>query len=103
MTTRQLIAATSISLLGYCFCFLFVLHKPLTVGAATQYYQLKNDYLKETQFQKRILIFAGSNGRFSHRCSWIEQSFAVKCVNLSLAAGSNLELNRPEFRRGHLV
>lgn len=104
---RQLLAILVLSMLTYCFTFLFVLHKPLTVGSATQYFALKSDYLKRTAGSMRILVFAGSNGRFSHRCSVIEEQYQIPCVNLSMTAGSSLvwqfQHYAPDVSKGDLL
>jgi hypothetical protein len=78
-------------LAGYILVFVFALKKPLTVGVISDYYAVKLNYLRETAGQNRIIIFAGSNGRYSHRCSYIEEHYAVKCVNLSVGSGFNHE------------
>jgi hypothetical protein len=53
------------------------------------------------------VIFAGSNGRFGHRCQTIEAVTGLKCVNASVAAGYSLvwQISKylPSMRRGDIL
>lgn len=84
------ISAALLSCLLYTLIFLFVLHKPLTVGLLGEYLTIKLDYLSTVDESKRIIIFAGSNGRFSHRCETIQKKLFMPCINMSVAADISL-------------
>jgi hypothetical protein len=74
----------------YALAFLFVLDKPMTTGATRDYYAQKLEYMERIAPERKIVIYAGSNGRFSHRCETIERETGMKCLNASVAAGANL-------------
>lgn len=103
----RLAAAVAGGALLYALAFLFVLHKPLTTGVARSYYAKKISYIESVAGQRKIVIFAGSNGRFSHRCQAIEAETGMKCANLSVAAGANLnwQLDKylPYMRSGDIL
>jgi hypothetical protein len=87
--------------------FIFIIHKPLTVGIEKSYFDHKTNYISSIATQNKIAIFAGSNGRFSHRCETIEQITGVRCVNLSVAAGTDIKWAfsrfKPYFRKGDVL
>ncbi len=95
------------SLLIYFLLFIFIIHKPLTVGIEKSYFDYKINFISSIATQNKIAIFAGSNGRFSHRCETIEQITGVKCVNLSIAAGTNIKWAfsryKPYFKKGDVL
>lgn len=103
----RLVAAVAGGALLYALAFLFVLHKPLTTGIAKSYYARKVSYIESVAGERKIVIFAGSNGRFSHRCQTIEAETGMKCANLSVAAGANLtwQLDKylPYLRSGDIL
>jgi hypothetical protein len=72
------------------FIFVFLVHKPLTIGIIKDYYDQKIRYLYSINNNK-IIVLAGSNGRFSHRCETIESETGVPCSNMSVAADIGLE------------
>jgi hypothetical protein len=86
--------------------FTFVVHKPLTIGINGQYYQKKMSYLKSIDAKKMILL-AGSNGRFSHRCETIEKEIGISCVNMSISADISLDYQfekiKPYLKAGDIV
>jgi hypothetical protein len=67
----------------------------------------KSNYLASIQDQKKIVIFAGSNGRYSHRCETIATQTGIACANLSSAAGFDLQWQMsnywPYLRRGDVL
>jgi hypothetical protein len=87
---RDLFLAATVGLLGYLFLFAFLLHKPLTVGVTAEYFAHKDKYLQAIATKPKIVILAGSNGRFSHRCETIAVETGVECVNLSISADLGL-------------
>jgi hypothetical protein len=83
-----------VGLLGICLylaLFAFVIKKPLTTGEIGGYLQYKASYLATLRGRRKIAIFAGSNGRYSHRCETITQLTGIACANLSSAAGFDLQ------------
>jgi hypothetical protein len=76
--------------LAYLLLFMFVVHRPLTIDEFGSYATRKREILATTP-APRILIFAGSNGRFSHSCAQITADTGVACVNLSNSASINLK------------
>lgn len=91
----------------YLVLFLFVIQKPLTIGILRDYFDYKVAYIKQIRNEKKIVIFAGSNGRFSHRCETIENEYKIKCANLSIAAGMdiNWQLSKywPYMKKGDIL
>lgn len=73
----------------YVALFAFGLEKPLTVGVTGDYLERKTRYLAGHQTERKVVIFAGSNGRFSHRCETVESVLGMPCSNMSIAAGSS--------------
>ena len=76
--------------LMYLVCFIYIIHKPMTIGNTLNYFQSKRSYLETLKGKKKIIILAGSNGRFSHRCETIEKNIGIPCANLSIAADIDL-------------
>ena len=83
-----------------------VVQRPLTTGGMVQVIQAKSAYAR-TLARPRLLVFAGSNGRYSHRCSALTQATGLPCANLSLAVGVGLDFQlqqfEPELGRGDLL
>lgn len=71
--------------IGYLLDFTLVLHRPLTIDEIGGYIARKQAILAAVP-SPRIVVFAGSNGRFSHSCAEITAQTGVRCVNLSYAA-----------------
>lgn len=67
-----------------------VVHRPLTLGDIPRQLDLKLRY-GATLPSPRLVIFAGSNGRYSHRCDAIAETLALPCVNMSIAVGVGLD------------
>lgn len=67
-----------------------VVHRPLTIGEVPRMLDAKTAYA-ETLPPPRVLVFAGSNGRFSHRCEPISAATGRPCVNMSVAVGIGLD------------
>lgn len=92
--------------LAYVLLFMFVIHRPLTIGEFGKYSDHKRAILAATP-TPRIVIFAGSNGRFSHSCAQITADTGIPCVNLSNSAGINLKYQLDDYvdllRPGDLV
>jgi hypothetical protein len=106
MTIKKFILAALFSTLLYASLFLFVMHKPLTIGVMNDYYDKKIGYV-ETLRSPKLVILAGSNGRFSHRCETIELEHGISCINMSIAATISidyqLERIKPYLGAGDMV
>jgi hypothetical protein len=98
-------AITGISI--YLALFVFIVHKPLTIGVRKDYYDYKVNYLYGLASIPKIAIFAGSNGRYSHRCETIAKLTGFSCANLSVASGARLkwefERYKPYFKPGDVL
>ncbi len=82
----RLLGACVGSVLLYAATFGFALHKPLTLGVIADLVAIKRDYAASIQGPK-LVIFAGSNARFSHRCERIAQLISVPCANFGTGRG----------------
>lgn len=67
-----------------------VVHRPLTLGEIPRLLAAKTAYARTLPSPKTVL-FAGSNGRYSHRCEVLAQVMHRPCANLSLAVGIGLD------------
>ena len=107
LTLRQLLIASAASVVAYLLVFVFIVYKPMTVGIYGDYLNLKIRYLAAHADDQKIVILAGSNGRFSHRCEVIEKIAKLPCANMSIAGGLSLpwqlSLYKQYFRRGDLL
>lgn len=100
-----LAALTTLSLLLFVAVF-SVVHRPLVVGEIQSTLDYKLAYARSLGSPK-IVILAGSNGRYSHRCEAFEHALGLPCVNASIGVGIGLDFLldqwRPLLRRGDLV
>jgi hypothetical protein len=92
-------------------CLLFigvfsVVHRPLTIGDVARHLEHKSAHARSLTSPK-LVVFAGSGGRYSHRCAVITEATGQACANLSIAVGVGLdfllEQLDPLLRRGDLV
>ena len=67
-----------------------VVHRPLVVGEIQKQLDYKLAYARQIQSPK-IVIFAGSNGRYSHRCEMLTAATGMPCVNASIGVGIGLD------------
>ncbi|MES2099801.1 MAG: hypothetical protein V4569_08285 [Pseudomonadota bacterium] len=83
-----------------------VVHRPLVVGEIQKSLDYKLAYARQIGSPK-IVIFAGSNGRFSHRCDMLSAALGRPCVNASIGVGIGIDFQlaqwRPLLRAGDLV
>ena len=83
-----------------------VIHRPLVVGEIQSQLDYKLAYARTLPAPK-IVIFAGSNGRYSHRCEMFAAALGRPCVNASIGVGIGLDFLldqwRPLLRPGDLV
>ncbi|MEN8176006.1 MAG: hypothetical protein ABFS23_09600 [Pseudomonadota bacterium] len=101
-----LLAALGISLVSYAGLFVFVLDKPLTVGELGAVLAFKQQRLQHLA-RPGIVVFAGSNGHYSHRCEAIAEVSGRDCVNMAVSVelGTRYQLDklRGALESGDLV
>ena len=87
---RRALIACVISLACYGLLFGCLLDRPLTYGLIDR--QLEVKLARASEFPpQRLVILAGSNGPYSHRCEVIEAMLAMPCVNGGIAVGIGLD------------
>ncbi|MDE2515549.1 MAG: hypothetical protein KGL12_05955, partial [Rhodospirillales bacterium] len=86
----RLIAACLASLLLYAAAFGFVLDRPLAYGFLRRQIDMK---LARGALvgSPKLVILAGSNGPYSHRCETIEPILGIPCINGGVAVGIGLD------------
>jgi hypothetical protein len=86
----RLIGPCLASLLLYGLAFGFVLDRPLSLGFLQ--YQLDAKLARAASLDgRRLVILAGSNGPYSHRCEVMEPILGMPCVNGGVAVGIGLD------------
>ncbi|MDE2583223.1 MAG: hypothetical protein KGL52_16420 [Rhodospirillales bacterium] len=86
----RLFVACAASLLLYAALFGFVLDRPLAYGFLRQQIDMKLARAAAVGSPK-LVILAGSNGPYSHRCETIEPIVGEPCVNGGVAVGIGLD------------
>lgn len=84
-----LVAAIAASLMLFLAVF-SVVHRPLTIGEIPRQLAFKSDYARSLPSPK-LVVFAGSGGRYSHRCGVLTEQTGWPCANLSIAVGIGLD------------
>jgi hypothetical protein len=87
---RRLLLACAASLALYILAFACLLDRPLTLGALRGRIEA-NLAFGQSFAQPKLVILAGSNGPFSHRCETIEPIVGRPCVNAGVAVGVGLD------------
>src|SRR5580658_6779530 len=87
---RRLVCAALASLLLYGVLFGAVLDRPLELGFLARGIDAKLARAA-TIHGPKLVIVAGSNGPFSHRCEVIEPMLELPCVNGGVAVGIGLD------------
>ncbi len=86
----RLLCACLASLLLYGLAFGFVVDRPLSLGFLR--HQLDAKLARAASIDgPKLVILAGSNGPYSHRCELIEPVLAMPCVNGGIAVGIGLD------------
>ncbi|MGH7041271.1 MAG: hypothetical protein ACREFY_03960 [Acetobacteraceae bacterium] len=86
----RLLAACAASLALYALLFGWVLDRPLAYGFLRREIALK--LARGTAVgSPKLVILAGSNGSYSHRCETIEPIVGLPCVNGGLVVGIGLD------------
>lgn len=70
--------------------------RPLTVGGVWNTVQQKISYA-ESLGHPMLAIWAGSNGRYSHRCQYFTEAIGLPCINLSMAVGIGIDFQLMMF------
>jgi hypothetical protein len=87
---RRLMTACCASLLIYCALFACVLDRPLSLGSLNA--RIEATIARgEAIDRPKLVILAGSNGAYSHRCETIEPIVGRPCVNAGIAVGIGLD------------
>lgn len=87
---RQLALSCLASLALYAGLFGFVLDRPLSLGFLAG--QIEAKLARGAAIHgRKLVILAGSNGPYSHRCETIEPILGLPCVNGGVAVGIGLD------------
>ncbi len=87
---RRLLLSCAASLLLYAVAFGFVLDRPLSLGLPRAQLDLKL-VRGAAVTGRKLVILAGSNGPYSHRCETIEPVVGLPCINAGVAVGVGLD------------
>jgi hypothetical protein len=87
---RRVLLACIASLLLYGAAFALLLDRPLTLGALSARIEA-SVALGRTIHESKLVILAGSNGPFSHRCETIGPIIGRPCINAGVAVGVGLD------------
>ncbi len=87
---RRILLACAASLVLYMTAFAWLLDRPLTLGALRARIEANLD-VGQLISQPKLVILAGSNGPYSHRCETIEPLIGRPCVNAGVAVGIGLD------------
>jgi hypothetical protein len=87
---RRVLLPCLASLLLYFVAFGAILDRPLSLGAFRDQIEMKLARGAAIEGPKLVII-AGSNGPFSHRCEIIEPLLGIGCVNAGIAVGIGLD------------
>ena len=104
--TRRVVLPCLLSLLLYAMLFGALLDRPLSLGMfrSDNRFRLARGAAIE---RAKLVIIAGSNGPYSHRCEVMEPLLGLPCVNAGIAVGIGLDYLfarwRPLLRPGDVV
>jgi hypothetical protein len=103
---RRLLISLMASLLLYAMLFGAVLDRPLELGFLS--HEIAARLARAASIPgPKLVILAGSNGPYSHRCQVIEPMIGMPCVNGGVAVGIGLDYLfarwRNELRAGDVV
>jgi hypothetical protein len=87
---KRILLACLGSLVIYGVAFAFLLDRPLTLGALQARVEANLAYGAAIR-RPKLVILAGSNGPFSHRCQTIGPMTGRPCVNAGVAVGVGLD------------
>jgi len=86
----RIMATCGASIILYIVAFACVLDRPLTLGALRTRIEAGLT-LGQSIHEPKLVILAGSNGPFSHRCETIEPIIHRPCINAGVAVGIGLD------------
>ena len=87
---RRILIACAASVLLYAVCFGAVLDRPLSFGFLR--HEIDARLARGASIAgPKLVILAGSNGPYSHRCETIEPLLHMPCVNGGIAVGIGLD------------
>jgi hypothetical protein len=87
---RRILFACAASLVLYAAAFGWLLDRPLSLGSLRARLEA-NIALGQTIQQPKLVILAGSNGPYSHRCATIGPIVNRPCINAGVAVGVGLD------------
>jgi hypothetical protein len=103
---RRLLLACLASVLLYGAAFAFVLDRPLALGTLRREIDARLA-IGAALPSPKLVILAGSNGPYSHRCEIIGPMLGLPCVNGGVALGIGLDYLfarwEPELKPGDIV
>jgi hypothetical protein len=104
--TRRVILPGLASLVLYLILFGAVLDRPLSLGPFG--HQIDTSLARGAAIEgPKLVIIAGSNGPYSHRCETMEPLLGIACVNAGVAVGIGLDYLfarwRPVLHKGDIV
>ena len=103
---RRIVLPCAASLSIYLMLFGLLLDRPLSLGMFRTQIEAKLDRGAAIEGPK-LVILAGSNGPYSHRCEVIAPLLTIDCVNAGIAVGIGLDYLftrwRPLLRPGDTV
>jgi hypothetical protein len=103
---KRILLACLGSLVAYALAFGCLLDRPLTLGALRARIEA-NLAFGQSIHQPKLVILAGSNGPYSHRCETIAPIIGRPCVNAGVAVGVGLDylfaLWKPGLHPGDIV
>ena len=103
---RRVLCPALLSLAIYLALFGFVLDRPLSLGLLRA--QIDAKLARGALIDgPKLVIIAGSNGPYSHRCQTMEPILGISCVNAGVAVGIGLDYLfarwKPLLRPGDVV
>ncbi|HEX2939510.1 MAG TPA: hypothetical protein VHO91_00585 [Rhodopila sp.] len=103
---RRLLLCCTASIFLYVTAFAWVLDRPLSLGALRT--RIEAGLRSGAAIRgPKLVILAGSNGPYSHRCAVIGKLVGVPCVNAGIAVGIGLDYLftrwKPLLHRGDIV
>jgi hypothetical protein len=87
---RRILLACAASLVIYIVAFAWLLDRPLTLGGLRTRIEA-TVALGRTIHQPKLVILAGSNAPYSHRCETIAPIIFRPCINAGVAVGIGLD------------
>jgi hypothetical protein len=103
---RRILLACTASILLYGVAFGCLLDRPLTLGALRARIEA-NLALAQSIHRPKLVILAGSNGPYSHRCETISHIIGWPCFNAGVAVGIGLDYLftrwKPRLQPGDIV